>query len=264
VNVRYVSYFLTPEGQYFFPDGSNIIKNINMMSYFDEGLLSPTYGFTWVKEKNIGLLEKAAFSQGVEDIRLFEDHDGQLKFIGTTVGYSQNSTNQMMIGDYNEGELKNGKIVEGIQGNVCEKNWIPLPDGEHYIYSWHPYRVGKIVDAKMVIVDESVLKLPLFEKVRGSSVFLPTGGDTEYVGIVHFSENECPRHYFHMLVVLDKQFRWLRNSQPFHFYSGEGGIEFCTGFCIKNEKYCFWMSHFDRDPLLFVLSKSTIDSLFIK
>jgi hypothetical protein len=263
INVRFVNYHLTPNGYYHYPDGRGKIDNINMVSQLDRSMV-PKNGFTKMREKNLGLTEKDAFSRGLEDIRIYVS-SSNVRFIATTVGYSKNGGNQMVVGDYDVlgGEFRNGEIIESPFGAVCEKNWIPLPTiDDHYIYSWHPYRVGKAIGGKLEIVDEVFLSPPIFEKVRGSTIFLKRE-DGNYLGIVHFSENESPRHYFHLFVILDAiTYRPVSYSQPFTFY-GEGGIEFCIGFCIYGDKYRFWVSRFDREPKMFVVSKETIENLFI-
>jgi hypothetical protein len=86
--------------------------------------------------------------------------------------------------------------------------------------------------------------------MRGSAPFVEYGG--EWVGVIHFSEETKPRHYFHMMVVLDKDtMKPLRYSEPFYFENIS--IEFCIGFDIRCDKYWFWISQYDRDPLLIAL-----------
>ena len=46
-------------------------------------------------------------------------------------------------------------------------------------------------------------------------------------------------------------FRPIRYSEPFVFE--QIGIEFCIGFTIIDEKYWFWISQFDREPVLITL-----------
>jgi hypothetical protein len=275
INVRYINYQLLENGNYYYPDNTGIIKNINFVSHLNENL-EPEFGFTMMRENNVGLLtNESAFSKGLEDIRIFES-GGKLKFIATTVGYSNNGMNSMVIGDYDDvfGEFKNGKIIETDFGSVCEKNWIPVGkptvSPTLCIYSWNPFRIGEIHDNKMTIIDEYFLTpLSIFEKVRGSTLFLDWRENL--VGVVHFSENHSPRYYFHMLVILDKNtYRPLSFSQPFRFYK-ECGIEFCIGFTIHNcmvnnsnsNNFYFWVSHFDRNPCIFVLSEQEIENLFI-
>lgn len=268
VNVRMLNYHLSPNGLYYYPSGKAKIENINLCTHPCGPNIS-VGGFTKMREKGLGLKEIEAFSAGLEDVRIFQNARGKLRFIATSVGYSSDERNQMIIGDYDDVlfEFRNGRVIESPFGASCEKNWIPLPfgvdDEEYFIYSWHPYRIGKVVqgETRLAIVEEGVLSSPIFEKIRGSTIFFPWEG--KYLGVVHFSENESPRHYFHMLVILDEKGRQpILFSQPFRFYE-ELGIEFCIGFCIKGDTYYFWVSHFDREPRLFILSKEQIKNLFI-
>jgi hypothetical protein len=69
------------------------------------------------------------------------------------------------------------------------------------------------------------------------------------VGVAHFSEEHSPRHYYHVLVLLEKEtLKPVRYSRVFYFE--KLSIEFCIGFCVRREKYAFWVSRFDRDPVL--------------
>jgi hypothetical protein len=118
--------------------------------------------------------------------------------------------------------------------------------------------IGEIDETnKLKIVREYQINTPLFERVRGSTVFLEVGN--ELIGVVHFSEETVPRKYFHMLVVLEKHtFRPLRYSEPFVFQ--HIGVEFCTGFFIEHEldKYVFWVSKMDREPAMISINRDKI------
>ena len=82
--------------------------------------------------------------------------------------------------------------------------------------------------------------------------------DQGLLGVIHFSEECKPRHYYHMLVLLDpKTFLPLLYSRPFYF-SKYPGIEFCLGFSEKDDNYLFWVSVMDRDPRLVIIPKKTI------
>jgi hypothetical protein len=90
---------------------------------------------------------------------------------------------------------------------------------------------------------------------KGSSAFIEYNG--ELIGVTHFSEDAMPRRYFHMLIVLDKTtYAPIRYSKPFVFE--KVGIEFCIGFDACGDKYRFWISRFDRDPVLFEVNTSII------
>jgi hypothetical protein len=89
-----------------------------------------------------------------------------------------------------------------------------------------------------------------FDKVRGSTAFTEVGDFL--IGVVHFSEDEFPRKYYHVLVALERNtLRPLKYSN--HFVFRNIGIEFCIGFTILNGNYLFWTSKNDREPLALIV-----------
>jgi hypothetical protein len=95
--------------------------------------------------------------------------------------------------------------------------------------------------------------------VRGSSTFTPT--KEGLLGVVHFSEELTPRHYYHMLVLLDANTLLpMKYSQTFCFQ--RLGIEFCIGFSIQENQYIFWISQMDRDPLMLVIPETNLELSF--
>lgn len=264
LNTRYVNYLYYPDGSYMFPDGTNVIRSKNILSELfleenssGENILVPD-NYIEMNE-SITLPESNFYARNIEDIRLYVIND-TIKFIGTTVGYHTTGGNRMIIGKYdiNACEYFDGYIVEPPTNTWCEKNWIPLINkegDEHFIYRWEPLEIGKVVydtetnihQLQIVTTFHETKYVPFFHKMRGSTPFISTANGL--VGVVHFSEDTKPRHYFHMLVLLDKNnFQPLKYSEPFVFE--QVAIEFCIGFDIRNDKYCFWISRFDSSPLL--------------
>ena len=90
---------------------------------------------------------------------------------------------------------------------------------------------------------------PIFKKLRGSTYFREFLSDSRYlIGLLHFSEREWPRFYFHQLILLDKiTLKPVRCTQPFSFQD-RTSIEFCIGLYEDKDRYHFWTSYFDRDP----------------
>ena len=82
------------------------------------------------------------------------------------------------------------------------------------------------------------------------------------LGVVHFSEDHSPRHYYHILVLLDKEtLRPLKYSNNFCFKNL--GVEFCIGFTDELEdEYVFWISQMDRDPITVFIQKSELPLCF--
>ena len=92
--------------------------------------------------------------------------------------------------------------------------------------------------------------------------FLPDDVDQEkdyLLGLAHFSEEHTPRHYYHTLILLDKStLKPVRYSRVFYFESLS--IEFCVGMRVKSasESYVFWISRFDRDPIMIEVKKDAL------
>jgi len=262
------------------------------------------------------------FSQGLEDVRLYRGAVQQeyglltntevrptVKFIATNVDYSPNGKNNMVIGDYSVDDhtISNVQVVLPPVESWCEKNWIPISSalGEDlFIYKWSPFEVGRInpvsdgpvgPGGSLEIVVTHPVSAPFFNKVRGSTTFVER--EDGLLGVVHFSEDHNPRHYYHILVLLEKDsLRPLKYSNCFCFKSL--GVEFCIGFAdisvdnasssitptdsdgqvdilgnssniVSNtngqkssEEYVFWTSHMDRDPMTIFINKSELPLCF--
>ncbi len=255
LNTRYVNYWYYENGTYLFKDELNIIRNKNVFSRLVEenGVLMPLDYHT-MNDETIHLPSYDMYSRGIEDVRLYE-HNGRVRFIATTVGYHTTGGNRMLIGnyDYKTMSYSDVQLIGSPTNSYCEKNWVPIPssDGEErFIYKWNPYTIitvnkGSVVNYNL---NKNDMILPVFfNRMKGSSAFIEHKG--ELIGVTHFSEDAMPRRYFHMLVVLDKNtYVPIRYSKPFVFE--KVGIEFCIGFDATGDKYRFWISRFDRDPIL--------------
>jgi hypothetical protein len=278
LNTRYVNYWYYDNGSYMFYDGTNRIQNKNYFSRLTDTLIPIDY--QEMKEtETITLPRYNMYSSGIEDVRLYE-HNGRVRFIATTVGYHTTGGNRMVIGNYDYKTLtySDAQLVESPVDAYCEKNWVPIPssDGaERFIYKWEPITAGAVaprtpptnstdVDIegtqthkKFIITHTYPIteKIPFFNRMKGSSPFIEYKG--ELIGVTHFSEDAMPRRYFHMLVVLDRTtYEPIRYSKPFVF--NKVGIEFCIGFDARDDKYRFWISQFDRDPVLFEVNMHII------
>jgi hypothetical protein len=101
--------------------------------------------------------------------------------------------------------------------------------------------------------------LPWFRKLRGSTSFREYKQDNDYfIGVAHFSERDWPRSYYHVLILLEKvTYRPVRCSQPFSFCKRHN-IEYCIGFIERDDKYHFWVSQYDRDPIQITVDNADI------
>lgn len=265
LNTRYMNYTLTPNGYYNFNHPENCIISQNIFSELDDNLF-PTRWDIIKNPPDEVLPSKPCGFHGLEDMRLYE-FNGDIRFISTTINYSPSGRARMVVGKYNIDSmcLEEPRLIEPPTDTWCEKNWVPLVrtlddvQEEWFVYKWCPLEIGRIVDNKLIIEMSYPVVSPMFHQFRGSSTFVEWGDFL--IGVVHFSEKDGPRHYYHTLVMLDKQtFKPLKYSQNFCFE--KVGIEFCIGFTIKDEKYHFWISRFDRDPLLVSLDMNKIPLCF--
>jgi len=276
-NVRYVNYRYKPDGHCELqPDEKT--RTQNRTTYLTNDLtVEESHAFYTVEEDDkmgLPVPDPNEHFQGIEDIRLY-CHQGELKFIATTVNYSGCATNRMIYGIYDIHEtenqtqnptlhppkvhLRNVRVMHPPFPTHKEKNWIPFesvsePNMEYFVYSWNPFRMG-------VMNSEGVLKithqhaniLPSFLQVRGSSNIVYDEG--EYIALVHISaEKTLPKQYFHMLVWLDETtYKPKKFSKLFYF--DQYGPEFCLSMEATKEHYIFWISRFDRDPVTLFYSK---------
>ena len=257
LNTRFVNYSFNVEGRYAIRDAHKILHTKNIRSYLDATLNPKCYGL--MSDESVRLASTDRFSHGLEDMRLFE-HNGGLWFIASNVNYSPSGKIRMMIGLYHPETLtySNCQVLTPPTDTSCDKNWIPINDPEgklYFIYSWSPYRLG-VLDAefKLNIVLEHAMTAPYFHKVRGSSIFVRDGD--ALLGVVHFSEEGCPRKYYHMLVRLDPvRMVPIAYSDPFCFQ--HYGVEFCVGFAVlDDDQYVFWVSKKDNDGAMITVDRS--------
>ena len=273
LNTRYVNYWNSATGAYLFYDGTTVLRTKNILSVLDDNMEPQSY--EEMDESTIELPRHETYSRGIEDVRLYEDTDTrQLKYIATTVEYHGTGGNRMVIGnyDYETKTYSESRIIQPPTDTWCEKNWVPVPTSrqsqkQKFVYKWAPMEIGEIIDDdnnQLRIVDrhEDTANIPLFSKMKGSAPFIEIS-ECELVGVIHFSEETKPRHYFHMLVVLDREtFKPLRYSESFVFENI--GIEFCIGFDVSVEnKYLFWISQFDREPALITIDMDRIKCKYI-
>lgn len=285
LNTRFVNYWMYPSGYYRFHSPDLVIENRNFVSRLDPDSLEPR-DYREMDEKTLygsdgsalikPVREKRPFSVGLEDIRLFSgakdspDTKMPVRFIATNVEYSANNKNRMVLGTYDLDTATYRDCVMVVPpdpNSWCEKNWIPVlmlnSDGleeERFIYKWSPMEIGRVepITNQLEIVLRHEVRSWLFGRLRGSTTFVGaprsildgTSLTKEYlVGVAHFSEEHSPRHYYHVLVLLEKDtLKPVRYSRVFYFE--KLSIEFCIGFCVRSDKYAFWVSRFDRDPIL--------------
>jgi len=273
INTRFVNYTILENGCYVIRDPQQNLHSRNMVSILDDvtGIESTGIEFTEMVEEE-GMNYGGRY-YGLEDIRLYhliDDEDTTIRFVCSNSNHIPNLKIRMMTGIYDieNAVCKDMRILHPPTDTGCEKNWIPLPTvvdnmeaGEYFIYRWMPLEIGRLDETDQLrIVRVYAHETPFFKNVRGSSCLIEV--EDGYMCVVHFSEEKYPRHYFHLLVLLERgSFRPLKYSRFFYFH--EKSIEFCIGFKRRDhdhsKNYCFWISNFDRDPEYLEVPCETID-----
>ena len=257
LNTRAVSYRYLDGGLIFSISGGKI-RNKNVLSTVSDDTLE-NLSFTMMKDDDIPFVSNDGYSEGLEDIRLYE-FQGKLRFVATTVNYVSDSfdgRSRIMNGDYDieTHSYENCKLIQPPYDTFCEKNWIPLlerkdDNRELFVYQWNPFEIGCIdhTTNKLEIVKSVSLKGSYLKRYRGSSTFIKAG-DNSCIAVIHMSSGEVPPKYFHNLVQINTLTLTIEKlSRPFYFQTI--GIEYCIGFTRKDDRYHFWISQLDRDPSL--------------
>ena len=288
LNTRYVNYTLTATGSYIFHHHDRVIITKNVFSLLDHNMIPISFKeienpseltshdclFHGIEDiriwsgKGLTFLE-ASSGQRAESLQQltlkvallpeeFGTENEYLRFIGTSVNYSPSGKNRIIYGKYDIQQqcLVESNVIDPPTDTYCEKNWTPVVSSEEaeftrFIYKWYPMEIGTIdpeTNSLQIDTTYSIIS-PIFKKLRGSTYFREFLSDSRYlIGLLHFSEREWPRFYYHQLVLLDKTtLKPARCTQPFSFQN-RTSIEFCIGLFEDNDRYHFWISHFDRDP----------------
>ena len=249
LNVRFVNYVIDDNGQYHQCD-----NHIITMNKFVE--LSQDLKIIREKQFDLEFVERRYI--GTEDVRIFRDTNDRIRFIGT--GYHRNDQIGIVSGQYNIME-NNIKAVElkCLFKNQCEKNWVFVNyhDTTHIVYNWFPLQLCKQELNDTITVVKEVQMPKIFSYARGSSSGFQYKDELWFV--VHLVSHESPRHYYHLLVVFDKDMNLTRYSAPFKF---EGTpIEFCLSIIVEEERVLINYSTWDRTTRIGVYNKDYIDSI---
>lgn len=261
-NVRYVNYRIQRDGSYLMSKNNILsreekVRTKNAIIKLNDKM-EPISNLTFMYENIDSKLGKETNILGLEDIRLFTNIDNKLKCIATSREFSINYTNSMVICDYNleTNTIENGNIIESLNPNDCEKNWIPI--GKKIIYKWHPLQLGEIINNKLII-DTTKETPKIFKHLRGSSNIVEY--NDEYWCIVHGVKYSTPRKYYHMIVILDKEYNLKKYSVPFYFETYM--IEYCLGILIENNNLYMSVSRNDSNPIIVKVYTKNLKKIFI-
>ena len=202
---------------------------------------------------------------GIEDIKL-STYNGSIYYTGTLPGSKGNSWLQnswdVVYGIYNpqDGSIQNN-VLEKIERERVEKNWVLLPEFKKIIYKWYPLEVYDIIDNK--IVNCKSYQMPhIFRLARGTSNGF--GFNNEIWFVVHFVHqyNDEKRYYYHMIVVFDNDLNLLNFTCPFKLSNKP--IEFCCGIVVEEDRILLSHSVLDKESFIKIFNKKYIETFFFK
>ena len=239
--VRFVNYSITNTGGYDMKDGSyssnHKVRTQNVVWNED--------GTTVImNDASVKLPRRPHHIVGIEDVRVYRDAAGQVRFFGVTSEYSEKIRILSGIFDLETGDYLNPVVIKSPFNAECEKNWIPISGTNDVIYSWHPFRVGQLNRDELVIT--RTLETPnFFRHLRGSAV--PIRVKNELWCLVHYVHHSSPRKYYHCIVRLDgKTYHTNFISLPFVFR--KEGIEYCLSMTYGKNELEFIFSSWDDNP----------------
>ena len=257
MNIRYVNYSILPNGQYQICE-SHIIS-LNKCVRLDKqfNLISETFFETeFVNRQYIG----------VEDIRIYHNdknennEKNEFVFIGT--GLHERNCIGIVYGIYNEmnHKLISHELTSSFSNESVEKNWVYVQykNETHIIYKWNPLQICRLdKERNQILLRETKVMPKIFDMVRGSSCGFVYSNEIWFV--THIVSYESPRHYYHMIVVLDLDLNLLRYSAPFQF-EGEA-IEYCLSIVVEDDRVLMNYSTWDRTTKIGIYDKKYIDSI---
>jgi glycosyltransferase involved in cell wall biosynthesis len=257
LNVRYVNYRVQPNGSYImFENGvgshDHLVRTRNF-TVIANAKFEPVED---LREMNIVFPPRHNTRiKGLEDLRIYQDGDS-VKWSAASIEYSHDCHIRQIMGVYNVDELilQNGVSMIPPKESDCEKNWIPLGNDE-FIYSWHPYTVGKLLNSQFVpTMTQETPKF--FEHYRGSSNVVEWSGSL--YTLTHIVQYVMPRKYYHQLVRLNKDSRKVEAyTHPFYFKTNH--IEYCLGIEIRDSTLFAIVSQNDANPILVEIAMDDLE-----
>jgi len=241
-NVRFVNYSINQHaGSYMMKEGNwSDNYKVRTQNVIWDGRTSRV-----MDDASVALPRRDTRIVGLEDVRVYRNGLGELRFVAVTSEYSEKI--RILEGGYDieNARYTDCRILDSPTNADCEKNWIPVDRTDDILYRWHPLEVGKLKGKTLKI--QTRYETPwFFRHLRGSAIPM-TRGD-ELWCLVHYVEYSQPRKYFHCFVVLDKTYKPLRICLPFVFHAE--GIEYCIGTQFQGESIECIFSSWDDNPMI--------------
>jgi glycosyltransferase involved in cell wall biosynthesis len=252
LNVRYVNYTIRGDGSYAFRHDDGKITTLQRVYWLNRDC--SIVRSTWIDD----VQDPELRYQGVEDVKIFS-HCGDYLFLGTV---EHPEKGDICVGkgvfDWNKPCLQSVALRSPF-ANRCEKNWCMFHtfSGEmKVVYSWSPLRIGVLEGDGLVGLSEDTGVPDFFRDLRGSSNGCLNGDEVWF--LCHLVEYSTPRHYYHILVVLDaRTLKFVRHSILFKFHSD--CIEYALGLIVEVDRVLMSYSRMDRTSAVLTLDRGIVE-----
>jgi glycosyltransferase involved in cell wall biosynthesis len=254
LNVRYVNYKIRPDGGYDFKHNDGKITTLNLLHWLNRD-------FKILKSKWLDQVQDESLRyQGVEDVKFFQ-HCDELLFCGTV----QNISSGRVAMGHGVVEFDSDKLISQAwaspNGRDCEKNWCYFHTAEgklRMVYDWSPLTIADPSDPKTLEILSKNSDVPaIFRDLRGSSNGCLLGDEIWF--LTHLVQYCTPRHYYHMIVVLDAKTLSVKRHSILFKFDGEG-IEYSLGFLVEADRCIFSYSTWDRTSTVLTLPRATVEA----
>jgi glycosyltransferase involved in cell wall biosynthesis len=250
-NVRFVNYVIDRRnGSYTMKEGTysdaHLVRTQNVL--WDKETA------TLMKDASVLLPRREPRIRGLEDLRLYTDAAGTLRFLASSSEYSDTISQVAGIYDLETHGYTDCRVITSPTKSGCEKNWIPVSGTDSIVYRWSPLEVGHLEGTTLVI--DTRHETPwFFEHLRGSAS--PVAIGTDLLFLVHYVEYTQPRKYYHCVVMVSAAtFKPSRISLPFVF--AEKGIEYCIGVSLVGNGLECIVSSWDDNPRIVTIPVSSL------
>ena len=242
---RYVNYKIDDKGGYV---NQEKIQTINVIARFNSDLTQKVDEHIMDYDTNFD-----GRYVGLEDVRLFVDASGALKF-NANRGLSGGV---MMI---EHGEIKGSSTESGFivkpQPRMIEKNWVLFTHENRtkLVYDWSPLTIGNLLQVpneqtvgdnpsfsdnialqSWRFRDDVQHKMPpIFKHVRGSTNGVQIGNEIWF--LCHLVSYEDRRYYYHLFVMLDAETLELKRYTCLFTFDGEK-VEYSLGFVVRGKSW---------------------------
>lgn len=249
MNVRYVNYRIGGDGTYHFLNNDGKIVTINKVVALNQDL-QVLGNPIWLD----AIRYPEQRYQGVEDVKLYNDGSGAVRFLGTvqdptsgrlTVGGGVYNTTQPMLVP---------TAFPSPTGRECEKNWCYFPNGR-IVYEWSPLTIYDSATMTTVVAKPEAVP-PFFRLVRGSSNGSRYGDETWF--LCHVVDYSTPRRYYHLIIVLDTVTGAVRRHSILFKFHGDP-IEYALGLVVEADRVLMSYSRWDRTSAVAIVPRDIVE-----